>query len=226
MTGHQWLAVLIGIAVALLLTLLLLIAVLVIRRPKGKLAAAYRRFSSGDALSGRNRRLRQKLLVLSVLVILNVVCLGLLLSRAPGERAVESASTQGATRGPPSSSAGPSQASDPRPPTSTTTPGAGDNTGSGSAKQETIQLENSADSAKPFQTVRIQGTYPGGPDTSLRVQRWEGGQWLTFPLPTKTDQSGQFTAYVEFGQPGRYRLRVLDPDSGVTSKPFVLVIRG
>ncbi len=144
----------------------------------------------------------------------------------PAPSALPVTITPSATLGPPSSGAGPSQASDPRPPTSTTTPGAGDNTGSGSAKQETIQLENSADSAKPFQTVRIQGTYPGGPDTSLRVQRWEGGQWLTFPLPTKTDQSGQFTAYVEFGQPGRYRLRVLDPDSDLMSKPSVLVIKG
>ena len=58
------------------------------------------------------------------------------------------------------------------------------------------------------------------------MQRWEEASGWNFPLPTKTDQSGQFTAYVEFGQPGRYRLRVLDPDSGVTSKPFVLVIRG
>jgi hypothetical protein len=33
-------------------------------------------------------------------------------------------------------------------------------------------------------------------------------------------------AQAEFGQPGRYRLRVLDPDSGVTSKPFVVVIKG
>ena len=39
-------------------------------------------------------------------------------------------------------------------------------------------------------------------------------------------QSGQFTAFVELGQPGRYRLRVVDPDSGVTSKTFVLVITG
>jgi hypothetical protein len=85
-------------------------------------------------------------------------------------------------------------------------------------------LENSASAAKPFQTVRIQGTYRGGADTSLRVQRWEGGQWLAFPLPTKTDESGQFTAYVEFGLPGLYQLRVLDPDSYLTSKPSVVVI--
>jgi Protein kinase domain len=88
-----------------------------------------------------------------------------------------------------------------------------------------IQLENAADAAKPFQTVEIQGTYRGGADTSLRVQRWEGGQWLDFPLPTVTDQAGQFTAYVELGQPGRYRLRLLDPDSGVTSTPSELVIK-
>jgi hypothetical protein len=52
------------------------------------------------------------------------------------------------------------------------------------------------------------------------------GRWHAFPLPAKTDQSGQFTAYVELGQPGRYRLRVLDPDSRVTSKPSVLEIKG
>jgi hypothetical protein len=88
----------------------------------------------------------------------------------------------------------------------------------------TVRLGDVADSARPFQTVRIDGTYRRGPNTFMRVQRWEGGKWLDFPLPTKTDQSGQFTAYVELGQPGRYRLRVVDPDSGVTSKPFVLVI--
>jgi hypothetical protein len=92
--------------------------------------------------------------------------------------------------------------------------------------ESTIRLEDLAGSARPFQTVRIQGTYRGGAGTFLRVQRWEGGKWLAFPLPTKTDQSGRFTAYVELGQPGRYRLRVLDPESGVTSKTFVLAITG
>ena len=87
-------------------------------------------------------------------------------------------------------------------------------------------MEDVADSIKPFQTVPIQGTYHGGANTFLRVQREEGDQWLDFPLSTKTDQSGQFTAHVEFGRPGRYRVRVLDPDSGVTSKPLVLVVEG
>jgi hypothetical protein len=214
MSGYQWLDVLTGIAVALLLTWLLLIAALVIRRPKAKtlqLAAAYQRFSSSDALPRHNRRLRLNVLVLAVLVILNVVWLGLLLSRGSGERAVESSSTQSATPGGLPSSAGSSPPSDPR---------------TGSAEEKTIQLEDVAESARPFETVRVQGTYRGGADTFLRLQRWEGGQWLDFPLPTKTDQSGHFITHVELGQPGRYQLRVLDPDAGVTSKPFVLVIKG
>jgi hypothetical protein len=93
-------------------------------------------------------------------------------------------------------------------------------------EESTIQLKDLPNSARPFQTVRIQGMYHGGANTFLRVQRWEEGKWLAFPLPTKPDQSGQFTTHVEFGQPGRYQLRVLDPDSGVTSKPFVLLIEG
>jgi hypothetical protein len=215
MVSHQVLDVLIGVAVALLLTWLILIAALAIRRPKSKvvqLEAAYRQFSSRGVLPSRNRRLRLTLLVLAVLVILNVVWLGLLLSRASGVRAGQSSSSQSATSGGVSSSSGPSSASDPR---------------SGSAEeQRTIEPEDLADSAKPFQTVRIQGTYRGGGDTFLRVQRWEGGKWLDFPLPTKTNKSGRFTAYVELGQPGRYALRVRDPDSGVTSKILVLVIKG
>jgi hypothetical protein len=97
---------------------------------------------------------------------------------------------------------------------------------SASGEGQAIQLEGAALSAKPFQAVRIQGTYHGGAGTFLQVQRWEGGKWVAFPVPTKTDQSGRFTAYVELGRPGRYRLRVLDPASGVKSKPFLLVIEG
>jgi hypothetical protein len=92
--------------------------------------------------------------------------------------------------------------------------------------EPTIQLEDLPNSAEPFQTVRIEGTYPSGPNRFLQVQRWEGGEWLAFPLHPKTDKSGRFTAFVEPGPPGRYRLRLLDPESGVMSETFVLVIKG
>jgi hypothetical protein len=58
------------------------------------------------------------------------------------------------------------------------------------------------------------------------VQYLEGGKWLDYPLITKTSKSGRFTAYVEPGGPGRYQLRVLDPNSLVTSETIVLVIKG
>src|SRR5687767_8075140 len=113
MTGYQWQQVqwqevLIAFAGALVLTLLVLIAVtsliltaiIATGRDRAKTAqmdAAYRRFSSGDALPLRNRR-RWLKPVLLVLVILNLVSLGVLVSR-PGELAAESTSTQSATPG-------------------------------------------------------------------------------------------------------------------------------
>ena len=216
MTGHQLLDVLIGMIVAVALALLLAIAALALRRTEDRthqLGAAYRRFSSSAPVPGRNRRQGLRWLVLGVLVILNVVWLGFLLSRTLGDRPVDSTqstATGTATRGM-SSSAASLPASAPK---------------NGSPEQRTIQLVNLPQSAGPFQTVRIQGTYRGGPETFLQVQRWEGGKWVAFPLPTKTDRSGRFSTYVEFGQPGSYPLRVVDANSGVKSKTFVLAIKG
>ena len=230
MTGAQWL-LLIGTAAHLLLTGLLLIACGCQRRPKSKmLAAAYRRFSSSGALPVHNQRLRLnnfstkqrltakrfapnkgcvKLLVLAVLVIRNVVCLGLLLSRAPGEPAVESTSTRSATPGGLSSSAG-SVIRHPR---------------SGSAEGETIQLEDLADSAKPFQPVRIQGTYRGGGHTFLRVQRGrEASGWTS---RTHEDRPvGPLHRLCRVWAAGSLPASRAGPHSGLTSKPFVLVITG
>jgi hypothetical protein len=66
-------------------------------------------------------------------------------------------------------------------------------------EEPTIQLEVLADLAGPFQPVRIKGRYRGGADIFLRVQRREGGRWLAFPVPTKTDQSGRFTLLSSLG---------------------------
>ena len=146
----------------------------------------------------RGRRTRRALIPVLAAALVTVIGLGAdWLVSEPAPAALPVTSTSTAPAGPPSSSTGPA-----------------------------IQLENPADAAKPFQTVQIQGTYRGGADTSLRVQRWEGGRWLDFPLPTRTDQTGQFTAYVDLGGPGRYRVRVLDPNSDLTSKPSELVIKG
>ncbi|GAA2103022.1 hypothetical protein GCM10009841_19920 [Microlunatus panaciterrae] len=89
-----------------------------------------------------------------------------------------------------------------------------------------FQLTDPVDSAKPFQVVPIRGVHLGGTNTVLQVQRMDRGRWVSFPVPTVTDESGHFATYVELGKPGRYSLRVLDPASGAASRPFVLVIKG
>ncbi len=144
----------------------------------------------------------------------------------PASSGVPAATPPSAASGVPTSRAASSAPASPRSPTPSTTPGSGDVTGSDSSAEQVIRLEDPPRSAEPFETIRIRGTYHGGPSTFLRVQRWENDGWRTFPLPTKTDESGHFTAHVELGQPGRYRLRLVDVDSGMSSKPFELVIKG
>ena len=94
----------------------------------------------------------------------------------------------------------------------------------GSAAAGVIELEPPTTSAEPFEAVRIEGRHQARAGTFLRVQRWERGGWRDFPLPTRTNASGNFTAHVEFSQPGRYQVRVVDPASGATSEPVDLQI--
>ncbi len=159
----------------------------------------------------RRGRRRERVLAVAAALVTVIASVTAWMINEPASSVISPAISQSAPPGGPPSGASPSAASEPSPPASSTEP---------------IQLLDSADSAKPFETVRYKGTYPGGADTVLRVQQWVEGKWLAFPMPAKTDRSGKFTAFVELGQPGRYRLRVVDPDSGMTSKPFVLMIKG
>ncbi len=103
-------------------------------------------------------------------------------------------------------------------------PSVGTGASEGPAEAGTITLQPSTTTAKPFQAVRIEGWHDARAGTFLRVQRWERGSWRPFPLPTRTDASGNFIAHVEFGQPGRYQVRVVNPDSGQASAPIDLQI--
>ena len=174
---------------------------------------------------GESRRLA--VLVLAAVLVTVVVGSAMAwLMNEPGSSG-ESAATGPTVATPATSAAPPASVSPPAPSDpATPTPTATQGNDPGSTPANAISLKDSPDSAKPSETVRISGTFHGGPDRFLRVQRMEGGRWQSFPIPAKTDQFGRFTTYVELGQPGRYRLRVLDPASGVTSKSFVLVITG
>jgi hypothetical protein len=177
------------------------------------------RAAPGDTARGRGGR-RVAALALAAAAVTVLASATAWLVHEPAPSAAPAALSQNSTSAGSPAEPGPDPAS-PRP---TTTGAAGDKTGSDG--QRAIAMRRLADSARPFENVRIEGLYRGGADTFLRVQRWEQGRWRAFPLPAKTDEVGQFATYVEFGQPGRYRLRVLDHESGVTSKPLVLVVEG
>lgn len=78
---------------------------------------------------------------------------------------------------------------------------------------------------RPFETLRLDGKYVASDGaTTLRVQRGQSDRWITFPLPVTTDQSGNFTAYVELGKTGRHLLRVMDPTRNAISNVISVTV--
>ena len=80
-------------------------------------------------------------------------------------------------------------------------------------------------SAPAFTRVTLTGRLPGVPaGTSLQVQRFEAGSWVTFPTTATAAASGSFSTYVEIGQPGANRMRVIVPGSGRSSPTATITI--
>jgi hypothetical protein len=78
---------------------------------------------------------------------------------------------------------------------------------------------------EPFETIEIAGRYLGVHSaTKLRVQLKGPSGWTQFPLPAVTRPSGKFRTYVELGESGRYRLRIVDPASGRASQVVGLLV--
>jgi hypothetical protein len=77
---------------------------------------------------------------------------------------------------------------------------------------------------RPHETIAIPGTYHGvTAAATLRIQLRVPGGWKDFPLPVVTQETGTFQAYVELGR-GEYRLRLVDPATGTTSKALTLLL--
>lgn len=137
--------------------------------------------------------------------------------------------TRSATHSPRSSprpSAGATASANPRGSApATLAPSAGAPTRGATGDRGHIELASASYLGQPFKTVAIEGRYPGAAArTPLRVQHREGSRWLLFPLPTTTDSSGRFTAYVDMGGAGQYLLRVVDPRRNVVSPVVTLSI--
>lgn len=88
------------------------------------------------------------------------------------------------------------------------------------AKQ--ITLDASPDSAGTYERVNLTGTYRRGEGSTLQVQRKEGGAWVDFPTDAYVS-GGTFSTYIETGQTGQNRFRVIDP-TGRTSNVVSVMI--
>lgn len=83
--------------------------------------------------------------------------------------------------------------------------------------QEVISLSGSQLSVAPMEQIDLTGTYPGGEGAILKVQRFENGRWVDFYSVTATVSDQTFSTYVQTGQPGEHRFRVVDSASGEAS---------
>jgi hypothetical protein len=182
---------------------------------------------------------RPLLLVLAVLILLDIASVQMVLSRDKNgsDRPPAASATHTApgvapvTVAPPGDQAGDTPSPTPTAtpedtPTPTPTPKADKPPASSTGSEPAIRINGQSFAGRPFETVGMEGTYSGssGP-TMLRVQHRQGGEWVDFPLPTSTDASGNFTAYVELGGTGKHQVRVMDPKAHVASAPVDVVIR-
>ncbi|HZJ05948.1 MAG TPA: hypothetical protein VFD59_10810 [Nocardioidaceae bacterium] len=87
-----------------------------------------------------------------------------------------------------------------------------------------ITLTASPTTVSPLDRINLDGRYPNGSGATLQVQRFAGG-WTDFPV-TATVQNGTFSTYIQTGQTGQNRFRVLDESSGRSSKPVTVTIGG
>jgi hypothetical protein len=96
----------------------------------------------------------------------------------------------------------------------------------GAAATSGARIEMSSPSyfGRPFETIQLAGRYLGvHTPRTLRVQVRQPTGWKQFPLPTVTQPSGTFRAYVELGR-GRYRVRLVDPDKDRASAAVTLLV--
>lgn len=86
-----------------------------------------------------------------------------------------------------------------------------------------IVLRASPTSGSTYQRIYLRGSYAGGNGSTLTVQRFEGG-WSAFPV-TASVSGGTFETWVESGQEGANRFRVVDRSSGRASNPVTVTLR-
>jgi hypothetical protein len=74
-----------------------------------------------------------------------------------------------------------------------------------------------------YEEIDLSGRFPKlGPGVTLQVQRREGSTWTDFPVTATTGEGGTFATYVQTGQLGTNKFRMMAVDTGETT-PTVTV---
>ncbi len=90
--------------------------------------------------------------------------------------------------------------------------------------QDQIALSAGQTETSVMGQIDLTGTYATGEGAVLQVQRFEGGSWTDFDA-TVAVANGTFSTFVQSGQVGVNRFRVLDTDSGTTSNDVKVTVR-
>jgi len=83
--------------------------------------------------------------------------------------------------------------------------------------EKAISLSAAQTTVSPMQEIDLTGVYPGGEGAILQVQRFENGGWTDFPASPVSVSDQTFSTYVQTGQPGIQRFRMLDTATGEAS---------
>lgn len=86
-----------------------------------------------------------------------------------------------------------------------------------------IALTANPSTVGSMQRINLTGSYPGGGDATLQVQRKEGS-WQDFPTSASV-RGGTFATYVLTGRTGPNRFRVVDEATGRSSNPVTVTVR-
>ncbi len=89
--------------------------------------------------------------------------------------------------------------------------------------RKVISLSASQTEVGPMQPIDLTGTYPGGEGAILQVQKFENGGWNDFPV-TVSVAGETFSTFIQTGQPGKNRFRVVDSDNGKKSNEVRVTI--
>jgi len=91
------------------------------------------------------------------------------------------------------------------------------------APKSEITLSADQDQVSPMEKLYLTGTYPEGDGAVLQVQQFKDGGWSDFPVSVSVG-GDQFSTYIQAGQLGENRFRVVDTGSDKTSNDVTVTI--